>query len=137
MANSTFPHGSQWKCAGRTPVLLRATDCAALNWRNKMFPPRDSKINRRNSACPPAKSKSSAGCGSTKTVRCSLKSKSFKSAIFLAVAILGFVGNAFSCGPSFPNNLLDAGDNAVLQAPVADFQRELERMKLVTAKAHA
>jgi len=66
-----------------------------------------------------------------------LKSKSFKSAIFLAVAILGFVGNAFACGPSFPNNLLDAGDNAVLQAPVADFQRELERMKLVTAKAHA
>jgi photosystem II stability/assembly factor-like uncharacterized protein len=60
-----------------------------------------------------------------------LKSKSFKSAIFLAVAILGFVGNAFACGPSFPNNLLDAGDNAVLQPPVADFKLELERMKLV------
>jgi hypothetical protein len=42
------------------------------------FPPRDSKINRRNSVCLPVKSKSSAGCGSTKTVRCSLKSKSFK-----------------------------------------------------------
>src|SRR5208283_2632102 len=34
-------------------------------------------------------------------------------------------------------NLLDAGDQAVLQPPVADFQRELERMKLVTAKTRA
>ena len=66
-----------------------------------------------------------------------MKSKNIKAAIFLAAAISGFVGNAFACGPFFPNNLLDAGDNAVLQAPVADFQRELTRMKLVTAKTHA
>jgi len=66
-----------------------------------------------------------------------LKSKIFKSAIFLAAAISGFAGNTFACGPSFPNNLLDAGDSAVLQPPVADFQRELERMKLVTAQTRA
>jgi hypothetical protein len=66
-----------------------------------------------------------------------LKSKSFKTAIFLAVAISQIAGHAFACGPSFPNNLLDAGDQAVLQPPIADFQHELERMKLVTAKAHA
>lgn len=37
----------------------------------------------------------------------------------------------------FPNNLLDAGDSAVLQPPVADFQLELERMKLVPAQTRA
>ena len=42
-----------------------------------------------------------------------------------------------ACGPGFPNNLLDAGDHAVLQPPIADFQRELERMKLVAAKTRA
>lgn len=66
-----------------------------------------------------------------------MKLKFFKSAIFLAAAISGFVGNAFACGPFFPNNLLDAGDSAMLQPPVANFQRELERMKLVTAKTRA
>jgi len=66
-----------------------------------------------------------------------LKSKSFKAAIFLAAVISGFADNTFACGPFFPNNLLDAGDSAVLQPPVADFQRELERMKLVTAQTRA
>jgi hypothetical protein len=42
-----------------------------------------------------------------------------------------------ACGPDFPNNLLDRGDQAVLDAPVADFDRELERMKLVSATTHA
>lgn len=60
-----------------------------------------------------------------------MKSKNFKAAIFLAAAISGFAGNANACGPFFPNNLLDAGDSAVLQPPVADFKLELERMKLV------
>ena len=66
-----------------------------------------------------------------------MKSKNIRAAIFLVAAISGFAGNAFACGPFFPNNLLDAGDSAVLQPPVADFQLELERMKLVTAKTRA
>ena len=66
-----------------------------------------------------------------------MKSKSFSAAIFLAAVVLVFAGKMFACGPDFPNNLLDAGDNAVLQAPVADFQRELERMKLVTTSTRA
>ena len=45
--------------------------------------------------------------------------------------------NVRACCPSFPNNLLDLGDNAVLLAPVAEFERELERMKLAPARFHA
>ena len=60
-----------------------------------------------------------------------MKSKSFKAAIILAVLVSGFAGIVLACGPAFPNNLLDAGDGAVLQSPVADFRLELERMKLV------
>jgi LysM repeat protein len=66
-----------------------------------------------------------------------LKSKSFSAAIFLAVGVSIFAGKIFACGPDFPNNLLDAGDNAVLQPPVASFQCELERMKLVTTSTRA
>ncbi len=57
--------------------------------------------------------------------------------VWLIAVVLSFAGNAFACGPDFPNNLLDAGDHAVLQPPVADFQRELERMNLVTTKLRA
>jgi LysM domain len=57
-----------------------------------------------------------------------LNVKNFSAAILL---VASFVARPlFACGPSFPNNLLDSGDTAVLQAPVADFQRELERMDL-------
>jgi hypothetical protein len=66
-----------------------------------------------------------------------LKSKSFSAAIVLAVAVSGFAINTFACGPDFPNNLLDDGDHAVLQPPVADFQRELERMKIKPAGLRA
>ena len=66
-----------------------------------------------------------------------MKPKNFSAAVFFAVILSGFAGNAFACGPFFPNNLLDAGDHAVLQSPVADFQRELERMKLVTTRTRA
>ena len=62
-----------------------------------------------------------------------MKSKNFKAAIFLAAIVSGFAVKSFGCGPDFPNNLLDAGDNAVLQPPVADFKLEVERMKLVPA----
>ena len=37
-----------------------------------------------------------------------------------------------ACGFFFPNNLLNGGDDAVLAAPVAHFERELERMHLAT-----
>ncbi len=66
-----------------------------------------------------------------------MKLKSFNAAVLVAATVLGFVGNGIACGPSFPNNLLGSGDHAVLQAPVADFERELVRMNLVTAKANA
>ena len=36
----------------------------------------------------------------------------------------------FGCGPDFPNQLLDRGDDAVLAAPIASFDRELKRMQL-------
>ena len=42
---------------------------------------------------------------------------------------------ALACGPFFPNTLLDQGDAAVLTAPEARFQMEIERMKLV-ARSH-
>lgn len=38
-----------------------------------------------------------------------------------------------ACGPWFPNRLLDRGDEAVLQAPYADFEREIRRLELVAA----
>ena len=62
-------------------------------------------------------------------MRCSLKLKSFSAAVISAAVISGFAASVFACGPDFPNNLLDGGDNAVLQAPHADFQHELELME--------
>jgi LysM repeat protein/tetratricopeptide (TPR) repeat protein len=59
-----------------------------------------------------------------------LKSKNFRSAIFFAAFISGFSVNLFACGPDFPNTLLGAGDKGILQPPFADFQHELERLKL-------
>ena len=66
-----------------------------------------------------------------------MKLKSYNATVLVVAAVLGFVGSAIACGPFFPNNLLGSGDHALLQAPVADFQRELVRMNLVTAKAQA
>jgi tetratricopeptide (TPR) repeat protein len=60
-----------------------------------------------------------------------LKSKSFSAPFILAAVISGFAGSVIACGPDFPNNLLDAGDSAVLQPPIADFKLELERMNLL------
>jgi hypothetical protein len=48
------------------------------------------------------------------------------------VVLLALPGSA--CGPFFPNNLLGSGDAAVLAAPVADFERELERMDLAPGR---
>jgi len=42
-----------------------------------------------------------------------------------------------ACGPEFPNSLLVGGDNAVLVAPVVNFERELKRMNLVQTRLHA
>ena len=66
-----------------------------------------------------------------------MKSKKISAAILLAAVISGFAVNALACGPFFPNNLLDAGDSAVLQPPLGDFARELQRLKLPAPKARA
>jgi len=65
-------------------------------------------------------------------VRCNVRLSKIE-ALCLGVIFLGAV-RLPACGPDFPNNLLDRGDQAVLDAPVADFIRELERMKLAAAE---
>jgi LysM repeat protein len=55
----------------------------------------------------------------------------------LGVALLGLLmvrRPLPACGPFFPNNLLDQGDQALLAAPVTDFVAELERMNLAPSK---
>jgi len=58
--------------------------------------------------------------------------------VALALAF-GFMAalRAFACGPFFPNLLLNQGDAAVLTAPEARFQMELERMNLVKSAFRA
>lgn len=46
----------------------------------------------------------------------------------LVIVLIG--GPLLACGPNFPNMLLNAGDRALLVAPVANFSAELERMRL-------
>ncbi|MCW5554218.1 MAG: LysM peptidoglycan-binding domain-containing protein [Verrucomicrobiae bacterium] len=61
-----------------------------------------------------------------------MKSKNFEA---FSVALLVSAANAvMACGPFFPNNLLNAGDEALLAAPLADFERELQRMRLVESR---
>ena len=53
----------------------------------------------------------------------------------LGLALLCLAATSLhACGPYFPNNLLNGGDGAVLSAPVADFVRELERLKLAPSR---
>ena len=60
-----------------------------------------------------------------------MKLKDFKASV--VVFILSLAGLRLpACGFYFPNNLLNGGDAAVLAAPVAHFERELERMDLTT-----
>ena len=66
-----------------------------------------------------------------------MKLESFSATVIAVAAILLMTLRASACGPFFPNNLLDAGDQGVLQAPIADFQRELTRMRLVAATTRA
>jgi len=47
----------------------------------------------------------------------------------LAVTVALAVGAAAACGPWFPNTVLFDGDKELLSAPVADFHRELARIK--------
>ena len=51
--------------------------------------------------------------------------------------MMSLAGSVFACGPFFPNNLLDDGDHAIFQPPVASFQHELERLKLADTRWHA
>lgn len=45
-----------------------------------------------------------------------------------------FFESAKGCGPDFPNSLLSGGDGVMLAAPVADFERELERLNLAPSR---
>src|SRR6266516_3461068 len=70
----------------------------------------------------------SAGCDWIKTWNLKLKSESHRIWTVTLAAWFG-VAALVACGPDFPNTLLDGGDRAVLMAPVADFFRELQRIK--------
>jgi LysM repeat protein len=52
----------------------------------------------------------------------------------LGLVLLSLASIARACGPDFPNNLLEGGDEAVLAAPLADFARELERLNLAPSR---
>jgi tetratricopeptide (TPR) repeat protein len=72
--------------------------------------------------------------------RCNLKLNSSKAAgrcFILLGIIFSQSTHTFACGPNFPNEMLDRGDDAVLAAPIADFDRELERIHLLPANFHA
>ena len=47
----------------------------------------------------------------------------------IVMMVLLSAGVLQACGPSFPNRVLLGGDNAVLKAPVASFQKEIERIE--------
>lgn len=56
----------------------------------------------------------------------------------LTLALLCLAANKLhACGPDFPNYILDEGDRDLLLAPVADFERELERMQLAPSRFSA
>ncbi len=53
----------------------------------------------------------------------------------LALVLLSITAvSVLACGPFFPNNLLDRGDEALLSAPIADFGRELARLNLAPSR---
>jgi len=54
----------------------------------------------------------------------------FNHKIIVIVITLSLSAGALqACGPSFPNRVLLGGDNAVLKAPIANFRKEIERIK--------
>jgi LysM repeat protein len=69
-------------------------------------------------------------------VRCRLRSINFKRLAAWLAGGFG-AGRLLACGPDFPNNILDTGDQGLLVAPVTDFYRELERMPLPPARFRA
>ena len=75
-----------------------------------------------------------------KTLRCNLKSRRNGSAVgglILSWFVLSQNFRLLACGPEFPNQMLDRGDEAVLAAPIACFDRELERIHLLPASFQA
>jgi len=76
----------------------------------------------------PTLSRSDNGCPASPPTT-SLSETLLRLAI-LGLVILTLASRARACGPDFPNNLLDGGDEALLVAPLADFAGELERMNL-------
>lgn len=63
--------------------------------------------------------------------------RSIRLAIVVTLGCLLPGGIAWACGPDFPNNLLDRGDEAIMTAPEARFKDELARMKLVPSRFRA
>ena len=61
--------------------------------------------------------------------------KTFSALAMLALVLLSITAvSVLACGPFFPNNLLDRGDEALLSAPIADFERELARLNLAPSR---
>jgi tetratricopeptide (TPR) repeat protein len=58
-------------------------------------------------------------------------------ALLLLGIIFSQTPSAFACGPNFPNEMLDRGDEALLAAPIADFDRELLRIRPLPADIQA
>lgn len=65
-----------------------------------------------------------------------MNSKNCRAAL-LGATLLFSGTSLLACGPGFPNNMLDRGDEAVLVAPVANFYGELERMHLTPPQFQA
>ena len=63
--------------------------------------------------------------------------KSIRLPFVVALGWMFLVGAIHACGPDFPNNLLDRGDEAIMTAPEARFKDELARMKLVPSRFRA
>src|ERR1051326_4103164 len=60
-----------------------------------------------------------------------------RSPVVLCSCSLVVLQHLFACGPEFPNWLLDQGDEALLAAPIANFDGELDRIKLPQPKFRA
>jgi len=52
----------------------------------------------------------------------------------LGLILLSVALTSFACGPFFPNNLLGSGDETLLAAPAANFERELRRLNLAPGR---
>lgn len=79
--------------------------------------------------------KTAADCRNPRRKRSTAISENLLRLGVLAFVLLSLAAtSAHACGPFFPNNLLDRGDEALLSAPIADFHRELARLNLAPSR---